>query len=324
MVKAIVLREHGGPEKLLVEDVPLAPPGPGELRLRQTVMGVNFHDIYVRTGLYKTLQLPGIPGVDGIGVIEGLGEGVTGFKVGERIGYVTGSYGAYAAERNLAASLAIKIPDTIEDRLAATILNRGLTVEMLINRVHHLAAGQTILIQAAAGGVGRLLSQWASARGATVIGAAGSPEKCRIAQDCGCAHVIPYRDVDFVEEVMRITKGRGVDVAYDSVGRDTFDGSMKVLAKFGRLVNFGQSSGAIPAFEISRLAAGSFSVVRPIIFHYLAEEKLRNDMARNFFDAVSRGMIKAEPGTPFALEDVGQAHIQLEARSDKGPFILIP
>ena len=324
MAKAIILREHGGVDKLALEAIDLALPKPEELRIRQTAIGVNFHDIYVRSGLYKTLPLPGIPGIEAIGIVEEIGSNVRGFNKGDRVGYVTFSYGAYATHRNLNADIAIRIPDHVDDLLAATLLTKGLTVEMLINRVHRLEAGQSILVQAAAGGVGRLLVQWAKARGAIVYGTAGSPDKIRIAQDAGCDAVIPYRQTDFVQEVLRLTNGRGVDVVYDSVGRDTFDGSMCCLAKFGRLVNFGQSSGPIPAFEVSRLAAGSFSLVRPIIFHYVDVRELRLEMAHNVFQAIENEIITAEPGMAFPLVDVGAAHTALEARSDKGPFILIP
>lgn len=324
MAEAIMLREHGGPERLRAERLDLPPPGPGELRIRQTAIGVNFHDVYVRTGLYKTLPLPGIPGIEAVGVVEDTGPEVTGFAVGDRVGYVTGSYGAYASERNLPAEIALKLPDALSDRLAATVLLKALTVEMLVRRVHRVEAGQTVLVHAAAGGVGRLLAQWAAGLGAVVIGTAGTPEKLRIAKEAGCAHVIAYRETDFAAEVLRLTGGRGVDVAYDSVGRDTFDGSMKVLAPLGRLVNFGQSSGPIPPFEISRLAAGSWSVVRPIIFHYLADAARRRDMAKNVFSAFAEGLLTAEAGTAYPLADAGQAHAALEARSDRAPFILVP
>ena len=324
MATAIILREHGGVDKLLLETVDLVTPKSGELQIRQTAIGVNFHDIYVRTGLYKTLALPGIPGIEAVGIVEKIGPDVKGFKIGDRVGYVTFSYGAYASHRNLSADSAIPIPDTIDDFLAATLLTKGLTVEMLINRVHRLEAGHTILVHAAAGGVGKLLVNWAKARGAIVYGTAGSAEKIRMAQEAGCDAVIPYRQTDFVEEILRLTHGKGVDVVYDSVGLDTFDGSLRCLAQFGHLVNFGQSSGPIPAFEISRLAAGSFSITRPIIFHYTNSPALRAEMAQNFFTAIETGLLKSEAGTAFPLADVGAAQTALENRSDKGPFILIP
>jgi NADPH:quinone reductase len=324
MAKAIVLREHGSVDKLCLDAINLSSPAAGELRIRQTAIGVNFHDIYVRTGLYKTLSLPGIPGIEAVGVIEGLGKGVTVFHEGDRVGYVTSSYGAYATHRNLRADMAIRIPDSMDDQLAATLLLKGLTVEMLINRVYQLEPGHVVLVHAAAGGVGRLLVQWAKARGAIVYGTAGTSEKMRIAQDAGCDAIIPYRQTDFAEEVLRLTDGRGVDVVYDSVGHDTFNGSLRCLAKFGRLVNFGQSSGSIPAFEISRLASGSFSLVRPIVFHYLDVVGQREKMARNFFDAFEKGAISANVGTIYPLSEVGSAHLALEARSNKAPFILVP
>ena len=324
MTSAILLRAHGGAEQLNLEPVTLDPPDRGMLRIRHTAIGVNFHDIYVRTGLYKTLPLPGIPGIEAAGVVEAIGPDVKGFQVGDRIGYITFRYGAYATHRNLPAVTAIRLPDSLDDRLAATLLLKGLTVDMLLNRVHRIEAGQSILVHAAAGGVGRLLVQWAKACGATVYGTAGTPEKIRIARDAGCDEVIAYRSQDFAEAVLDFTQGKGVDVVYDSVGRDTFDGSLRALAKFGKLVNFGQSSGPIAPFEIPRLAAGSFSIARPIVFHYMDSPLHREAMIKSLFAAYAKGWIKLEAGYAYPLAKVGEAHAALEARSDKAPFILLP
>jgi NADPH2:quinone reductase len=239
MATAIVLRRYGGPEALTAEWVEVGRPGSGELRVRQTAVGVNFHDCYVRSGLYRTLALPGIPGIEAAGVVEDVGPDVSGFAVGDRIAYVTGQYGAYASERLMPASWALRLPDGISEAVAATVLLKGLTTEMLTREVHPPKAGEVVLVHAAAGGVGRLLCRRARQLGATVIGTAGSEAKAEIARAAGCAHVILYRQEDFVARVKEITDGRGVDVAYDSVGRDTFDGSLESLALRGHLVNFG-------------------------------------------------------------------------------------
>ncbi|MBR0649570.1 quinone oxidoreductase [Roseomonas terrae] len=324
MPRAIMLREHGGPQVLRAETIEVGAPGAGELLVRQTAIGVNFHDCYVRSGLYRTLPLPGIPGIEGAGVVEAVGAGVTGFAPGDRVGYVTGRYGGYASHRLLPAAVALKLPEGMSEALAASVLLKGLTVDMLIRRVHRVEAGQTILVHAAAGGVGRLLCQWASALGATVIGTVGSAAKAAIAREAGCAHVVLYRDQDFVAEVQRITGGRGVDAAYDSVGRDTFDGSLDCLARCGHLVNFGQASGPVPAFEVQRLAAKSNSVTRPIVFHYLAERPALEAMAASLFDALSSGVLRAQPGASLPMDDAARAHELLESRQADAPLILLP
>jgi len=324
MAHAIVLREHGGPETLRFEPVDLAGPAPGELQIRQSAIGVNFHDVYVRTGLYRTLPLPGTPGIEGVGTVEAVGAGVEDFRIGDRVGYVSAHYGAYASERNLPARLAVKLPDTMDDRLAATVLLKGLTAEMLLRRVTHVGAGMTVLVHAAAGGVWRLLCQWAAHLGATVMGTVGSEAKELIARQSGCRHTILYRSTDFVEAVRTITGGLGADVVFDSVGKTTFDGSLEALAKLGHLVNFGQSSGSIEPFAVSRLAAKSNSLTRPILFHYLEDPKRLRDMAASLFEAFARGVITAAPGRAFPLAEAARAHTALEARSAEGPFILIP
>jgi NADPH2:quinone reductase len=243
MSRAIVLREPGPPEVLKVESVEVGAPAAGQIRLRQTYVSVNFHDCYVRSGLYKTLPLPGIPGLEGVGVVEAVGPGVTAFREGDRVAYFTGAYGGYAEARLIDANLPVRIPDDLDDRTIAASWLRGLTAQMLAYSVFPIRAGQTVLIHAAAGGVGRLLSQLAHHLGATVIGTVGSPEKAELARQAGCDHTILYRQENFVDRVREITAGRGVDVAYDSVGKDTFLGSLDVLAKRGHLCNFGQSSG---------------------------------------------------------------------------------
>jgi NADPH2:quinone reductase len=324
MAKAIMLRAYGGPETLGYEAVEIGDPGAGEIRVRQTAIGVNFHDVYVRSGLYTTLTPPGIPGIEAVGVVTDIGPDVEEFAVGDRIGYITDQYGAYASERILPTHLALRLPDAIDDRLAATVLLKGLTADMLVRRVHRIEPGMTVLVHAAAGGVGRLLCQWASALGATVIGTAGTEAKRDLALKSGCAHVILYREVDFAAEVGSITEGRGVDVAYDGVGRDTFYGSLDALATFGHLVNFGQASGPVEPLAMPLLAAKSASVSRPIIFHYTRDTAQLREMAASLFDAFANGTLTAEAGAALSLAEAGRAHEMLEARTATGPLILIP
>lgn len=324
MAQAVVLREHGGTETLRVEAVSVGRPGPGQLRIRQTAIGVNFHDCYVRSGLYRTLLLPGVPGIEAAGVVEEAAADAVGFRPGDRIGYVTDAYGAYASERLLDARLAIPLPPSIPDDMAASVLVRGLTVQMLTRAVHRVAVGDRVLVHAAAGGVGRMLCQALKHLGAFVIGTAGSPERAAVARAAGCDETILYREEDFVARVAAITDGHGVSVAYDSVGKDTFLGSLACLGVRGHLVNFGQASGPVPPFEVSRLAARSNSVTRPILFHYLMDRGERDAMVADLFDALSRGVLTVEGVVRFPLAEVGRAHEALENRQAAGPAILIP
>jgi NADPH2:quinone reductase len=322
MARAIVMRAPGGPEVLKVEGVEVGEPGPGQVRLRQTAVGVNFHDIYVRTGLYQTLPLPGIPGLEAVGVVEAVGPGVQEVKPGERVGCLTRAYGGYAEARLADADTLIKLPDSIDDRTAAATLLRGLTARVLVRHVHQLGPGLTVLVHAAAGGVGRLLCQWAHHLGATVIGTAGSEEKTRSAREHGCDHVINYRTENFVERVQAITGERGVDVAYDSVGKDTFMGSMACLARLGHMVNFGQASGPVEPIPMSLLFQKSNTVTRPNLFHYLADPPRRQEMAAALFEALARGVIT--PGTihEYRFEDAGRAQQDMEQRRTAGAVIL--
>jgi NADPH2:quinone reductase len=324
MAQAIVLRQPGGPLALRLEEVTVAPPAAGELRLRHTAIGMNFHDIYVRTGLYRTLELPGVPGIEAAGVVEAVGAGITNFREGDRVAYVTPRYGAYATHRVLPADLAIKLPPWLDDRIAASVLVRGLTVEVLTGPVHHVKPGERVLVHAAAGGVGRLLCQRLKDLGAVVFGTAGSPEKAAVARAAGCQVVIQYRNEDFVACVRDLTSGGGVSVVYDSVGKDTFLGSLDCLALRGHLVNFGQASGAVPPFEISRLAAGSYTVSRPILFHYLIEQSERDSLVAALFGALQRKALTADDVRNFPLAQVGAAQAELESRRSTGSIILLP
>jgi NADPH2:quinone reductase len=322
MTRAIVLRETGGPEKLLWEPVEVGEPGPGELRIRHTVIGVNFHDTYVRTGLYKTLSLPGIPGVEAAGVVELVGPGVTAFVPGDRVCYVDQLYGAYSEARVLPAAIALRLPDAISDEAAASLAVKGLTACMLLRHTRRVLPGETLLIHAAAGGVGQLLVHWAKHLGARVIATVGSPEKAAIARGCGADDVILYRNENFVERVAALTHGRGVDVVYDSVGADTFSGSLDCLGYFGTLVNFGQSSGSVPPFSVSRLAARSNTVVRPIVFHYIRERSARDAMVEETFSMVQAAVLRPRIGLRLPLSRAAEAHAALESRTTTGAVIL--
>ncbi|MCA3130966.1 MAG: quinone oxidoreductase family protein [Betaproteobacteria bacterium] len=324
MAQAVVIEQYGGPEVLKIKEVPVGPPRANEVRLRHTSIGVNFHDVYVRSGLYKTLQLPGIPGIEAAGVVTECGSAVTRWKVGERVAYVTGAYGVYASERVIDAAQLLRIPAGVSDEVAASALLRGLTVEMLLRRVHHLTPGSWILVQAAAGGVGQLLCQWASHMGATVIGTVADDEQDRAAAAAGCHHRIHFKRETVVERVRELTNGKGVSVAYDGVGKDTFAGSLDCLDYCGHLVNFGQSSGSVPPFEVSRLAARSSSLSRPIVFHYVREAAQREEMAANVFRALEQGWLTVKPARTFPLADAAESHRVIEAAGATVPLVLVP
>ena len=323
MARAIVVRQYGGPEELKIEDVELGAPGPGQVRMRQGAIGVNFHDIYVRSGSYKTLALPGVPGIEASGVIEAIGADVKGFTVSERVCYVTQSYGAYADARLIEAQHLIKVPDGLDDRIVAASLVKGLTALMLVTKMRPLTAHDTCLVYAAAGGVGLALCQIARRIGARVIGVVGSPEKVARARDAGCTDVIIRAQDDVGKEVMTLTKGRGVDVVYDSVGKDTFASSLDILTPRGLLVNFGQSSGPVAPLAPSRLAAKSNAVWRPILFHYLRDAGERQAMADAFFAALRTGALKIDAGASFGLGQAAAAHQILESGTTTGSIVLL-
>ncbi|HEV2443446.1 MAG TPA: quinone oxidoreductase [Steroidobacteraceae bacterium] len=324
MSYAIILRETGGPEKLSYEPVDVADPGPGELQVRHTAIGVNFHDTYVRSGLYDTLKLPGIPGLEAAAVVEKVGPGVRGFARGDRVAYIDESYGAYSERRLLPASLALHLPDGITDEAAASLTIKSLTACMLLRKVHAVRAGETLLIHAAAGGVGQPLVRWAKHLGATVIATVGSEEKAAIARECGADHVILYRKENFVDRVAQVTGGKGVEVAYDSVGADTFSGSLDCLAYLGTLVNFGQSSGPVPPFAVSRLSAKSNAIVRPMLFHYIRGRAALEAMAKEGFEALEKGIIRPQVGLRLPLSRAAEAHVRLESRATSGQIVLVP
>jgi NADPH2:quinone reductase len=324
MSYAIVLREPGGPDKLRYEAVEVADPGPGEILIRHTVIGVNFHDCYVRSGLYDSLKLPGIPGLEGAAVVEQVGPGVTRFSIGDRIAYIDTAYGAYSQRRLVSADLALRLPSNVTDEAAASLTIKGFTACMLLRQAHAVCPGDTLLIHAAAGGVGQPLVRWAKHLKATVIATVGSEEKAAVARDCGADHVILYRQENFVERVAQITAGQGVDVAYDSIGADTFSGSLDSLGYRGALVNFGQSSGSVPPFAVSRLAAKSNTLVRPVLFHYIRNRAALESIAEESFGAIAQGVIRSQIGLSLPLSRAADAHTQLESRTTSGQIVLVP
>lgn len=322
MPSAIVLHEAGPAGNLIFEPVIVAGPQPGEIRIRHTAVGVNFHDIYVRSGLYHTLALPGIPGIEGVGIITEVGRGVEHLNIGDRVAYIHRGYGAYSEERVLPAAEAILIPEGIDDAVVAATLLKGLTAWVLLHEVYAVQAGDWVLVHAATGGVGTLLSQWASHLGARVIGTVGSDHKMELARGQGCEYVIQYRREDFVARVHEITRGEGVHVAYDAVGKDTFMGSLACLGPCGHLANFGQASGPVPPFDVAALFPKSNSLSRPSVFlHLRTTQKLHTAVAA-LFNMLGDRILRPEHITTFDLAHAAQAHRELESRSRLGSVIL--
>jgi NADPH2:quinone reductase len=321
MTHAIRVHETGGPEVLRWEEVAVGEPGPGEVRLRQEAVGLNFIDVYHRTGLYPQ-SLPFTPGTEGAGVVETIGPGVEHVEVGDRVAYA-GPLGGYSEERLIDADRLVKLPEAITTEQAAGMMLQGMTAQMLLRSVFPVAKGDTILVHAAAGGVGLILCQWASAIGATVIGTVGTEEKAELARAHGCAHPIIYSRQDFVAEVQRITEGEKLPVVYDSVGRDTFMRSLDCLKVRGLMVSFGQSSGAVDSFAPNVLAQkGSLYLTRPTLFHYIASRPQLEQSAKELFAVVMSGKVKIEVLQRFALKDATEAHRALQARKTTGSTIL--
>jgi len=323
MAKAIRVHENGGPEVMRFEDVEVGKPGPGEVRIRHSAIGVNFLDCYYRSGLYPS-ALPITPGAEAAGVVVEAGEGVRDLKAGDRVAYVI-PLGAYAAERLAPADRVVKLPDAIADEQAAGMMLKGMTAEYLLLRTFKVKPGDTVLFHAAAGGVGLIAGQWAKRLGATIIGTAGGPDKVALAKAHGYDHVIDYRSQDFVAAVNEITGGRKCDVVYDSVGNDTFPGSLDCLRPMGMFVSFGQSSGPIPPVSLSILSQkGSLFATRPTIFAYNAERAALEKSAAALFDVVASGAVKVEVNQRYALKDAAQAHADLEGRRTTGTTVLLP
>ena len=324
MSKAIRIHKTGGPEVLTWEEVEVAAPGPNDIRLRHTAIGLNFIDIYHRQGLYP-LKLPIVLGTEGVGVVEAVGSAVADLKVGQRVAYAGGQMGSYSEVRTIPAGDVVPMPDGIDDKVAAAIMLKGLTAHMLLFKIHPVHKGEAVLVHAAAGGVGAILTQWAKHLGCVVIGTAGGAAKVQFARDHGCDHVIDYTTENFTERARAITGGKGVSVVYDGIGKDTFMGSLDALAPFGHMVTYGNASGPIDPFSPLILSAkGSLTLSRPTLFTYTADPVVRRKAAADLFDVVAKGIVKIEIGQTYALKDVGQAHIALAARKTTGSTVLIP
>jgi NADPH:quinone reductase len=324
MAKAIVINKTGGPEVMEYVDVPVGEPGPGEARVKQAACGLNYIDVYYRNGAYPQ-PLPGGLGMEGAGVVEAVGPGVTHVKAGDRVAYAGRPTGAYADVRVMPASILVKLPDAIDFETAAAMMLQGLTVQYLFRRTYPLKGGETILFHAAAGGVGLIACQWARALGVTMIGTVGSDEKAALAKAHGCTHTINYNKENFVERVKDITGGKGVSVVYDSIGKDTFTGSLDCLAPLGMMVSFGAASGPVPPFGLNELASrGSLFITRPSLFTYIAKREDLDAMAADLFAMVESGKVRIDVNQRYALKDVAQAHRDLEARKTTGSTILIP
>jgi NADPH2:quinone reductase len=321
---AIRIHEHGDASVLRWESIEVPPPGAGEAQIRQTAVGLNFIDVYHRTGLYPVGDLPSGIGLEGAGVVEAVGPDVEDLQPGDRVAYAGGPLGAYAERRNLTADRLVRVPDAITDQQAAAMMLQGMTAEYLLRRTYPVQPGDTVLVHAAAGGVGLIACQWASHLGATVIGTVGSDEKAELARVHGCAHPIVYTREDFVERVQEITGGAGVPVVYDSVGRDSFSGSLDCLRPRGLLVSFGQASGPVPPFDIGLLnQKGALYVTRPSLMWYT---KTREDLvasAQALFGVVGSGAVRIEVNQSFRLAEAAEAHRALESRQTTGSTVLL-
>lgn len=325
MNRAIRIHQTGGPEVLRWEEVEVGAPRPGEVSLRQTAIGLNFIDTYHRSGLYPLDGLPAVPGMEGAGVVEEVGPDVEGFRVGDRVAYAGGPIGSYAQRRLMPAARLVRLPDTIDDRRAAALMLKGLTARYLVRRCYQVKPGDAILIHAAAGGVGLLVCQWARHLGAKVIGTVGTDAKAGLAASHGCDHPILYRSDDFVERVRALTGGEGVQVVYDSVGRDTFERSLNCLRPLGLMVSFGQSSGPVPPVPLPALSSrGSLYLTRPTLAAYTATREALLEGAEELFGMVESNVVRIEINQSYRLEDAVQAHRDLEARRTTGASVLIP
>lgn len=324
MAQTVVIEEAGGPERLKLVEHEVGAPGPGEVRIAHKACGLNFIDVYQRMGMYP-LTLPHALGMEAAGVIEAVGEGVTHLHVGDRAAYAAGPPGAYSQARVMSAAQVCPLPDDISFEQGAAMMLKGLTVQYLFHRTTPLAAGDTVLFHAAAGGVGLIACQWARSEGITLIGTAGTDEKCQLALDHGADHCINYRDEDFAARVSELTGGTGVDVVMDAVGADTFEGSLDSLKPLGMMISFGNASGPVPPFSVGLLGQkGSLKITRPTLFTHIAEHETCQAMAAQLFHKVSSGQVKIRIDQQFALADVAAAHVALEARKTTGCTILLP
>ncbi len=325
MTIQIEVHETGGPGVMKVADRDVAAPAAGEAQIRQSAIGINFIDVYFRSGLYPAPQLPFTPGMEGAGEVIAIGEGVTHVAVGDRVAYAAAPVGAYAEMRNIAAERLVKIPEGVSDDQAAAMMLKGMTARYLLRVTHRVEPGQTILFHAAAGGVGLIAGQWAKHLGATVIGTAGSAEKIELAKANGYDHVINYNTEDFVERVAELTVGKGCDAVYDSVGKDTFPGSLDCLKPLGMWASFGQSSGPLPEINLAILAQkGSLFATRPTLFNYVATREALEETANDLFNVVASGAVNIAINQTYDLSDVVQAHEDLEGRKTSGCSLLRP
>jgi NADPH2:quinone reductase len=323
MAKAVRYHKQGGPEVMQYEEVQVADPGAGQVRIRHTAIGVNFVDVYQRSGLYP-MQLPMVAGNEGAGVVEALGQGVADLKEGDRVAY-TGLPGSYCEKRVVPADRMVKLPQGISDEQAASMMLKGLTVHYLIYTTYPVKKGETVLWHAAAGGVGLIACQWLKALGVTVIGTAGSDEKCSLAKAHGAEHVINYSRENFVERVKSITGGKGLPVVYDAVGKSTWEGSLDCLRPRGLMVSFGNASGAVPPVNIGILQTkGSLYLTRPTLATHIASRADLVERANTLFDMVKSGKVKIETTARYKLADAAQAHRDLESRKTTGSIVLQP
>lgn len=323
MPHAIRIHSYGGPEVMQWESVDVGEPGPDEVRLRHTAVGLNFIDVYERTGLYQH-TLPATLGREAAGVVEALGSAVKDLNVGDRVAYVANSCGAYCEARVMSAQRLVRIPDTVDDQQAAAMMLKGLTAQALLRQTHRVRKSDTVLIHAAAGGVGSIAVQWARHLGAKVIAVVGSQAKAQLARELGADHVL-LSDEDWVGRVKEITRGRGVNVVYDSVGKDTFMQSLDCLRPRGLMVTFGNASGPVPPLAPLELSKrGSLFLTRPTLFHYIAARSELTKAAQELFDLVGRSVIKLRIGQTYALRDAARAHADLEARKTTGSTVLLP
>lgn len=321
---AVVIDRHGGADELKLREIDVQPPGPGEARLRQTAIGVNYIDVYVRTGAYPLPSLPGVPGMEAAGEVIDVGEGVTGILPGDHVAYACPPVGAYAQYRTLKADQLVVLPDGIGDDAAAALMLKGMSAEYLVGRVYRVQRGDVVLVHSAAGGVGLFLCQWAKHLGATVIGTVSTEAKARAARAAGCDHPIVTTQDDFVARTREITGGRGANVVYDAVGKDTLAGSLEALATPGHLVSYGQTSGAPEPPPLTLLSQKSVTFSRPVLFHYTADPAVLREIAGNVFDLVTRGVLRVAIGQRYPLEEAARAHRELEARRTIGATVLLP
>ncbi|WP_189679654.1 quinone oxidoreductase family protein [Seohaeicola zhoushanensis] len=322
MARTIIIEEVGGPENMKLVDWPVGDPGPGEIRIRHKACGLNFIDVYQRTGLYA-MKLPHALGMEAAGIVEAVGPGVTHLKEGDRAAYASMPPGAYSEARVMPAAQVCPLPDAISFEQAAAIMLQGLTVEYLFHRTTPIGKGDSVLFHAAAGGVGLFACQWARSEGIELIGTAGSDEKCALAKAAGADHVINYRSADFVAEVKKITGGKGVDVVMDGVGKDTFEGSLDCLKPLGMMISFGNASGPVPPVNLLTLAAkGSLKLTRATLFTHIADHAKCQEMAQHLFSKVVSGDVKVNIGQTFPLEEIAAAHRALEGRQTTGSTII--